>query len=131
MPAASNSALNSVSKTSCEEVLEAAVVGLEDRVLGREVDRVAAVEAVAQRGAGEVADRVVEVVHRHRDAAAGEVEDLDARSARRRPSGVNVDRQLARAGDHEVGRAVLVAEGVAADDDRLGPARHQPRDVAR
>ena len=32
-------------------------------------------------------------------------------------------------GKHEVGGAVLVAEGVTADDDRLGPARHQPRHV--
>ena len=61
-----------------EEVLEAPVVGLQDRVLGRHVDRVLALEAVAERGAGEVADRVVEVVHRHRDAAAlGEVEDVE------------------------------------------------------
>ena len=38
-------------------------------------------------------------------------------------------RQLAGAGDEEVGRLILVAEGVAADDDRVGPARDQPRHV--
>ena len=38
-------------------------------------------------------------------------------------------RQRALAGELEVGGAVLVAEGMAADDDRLGPARHQPRHV--
>ena len=32
-------------------------------------------------------------------------------------------------GNLEVGGAVLVAIGVAADDDRLGPARHEPRHV--
>ena len=32
-------------------------------------------------------------------------------------------------GHHHVGRAVLVAESVAADDDRLGPAGHQARHV--
>ena len=37
--------------------------------------------------------------------------------------------QLAGAGHHEVGRLILVAEGVAADDDRVGPARDQPRHV--
>ena len=77
IPAASKSALNSVLEDLLEEVLEAAVVGLEDRVLRRQVDGEAAVEAVAHRRAREVADRVVEVVHRHRDAAAGEVEDVD------------------------------------------------------
>ena len=111
-----------------EEVLEAAVVGLEDRVLRGQVDRVAAVEAVAQRRAREVADGVVEVVHAHRDAAAGEVEDveLDRLAA---VVGRERHRQLAGAGHLEVGGAVLVAERVTADDDRLGPARHQPRDV--
>ncbi len=37
--------------------------------------------------------------------------------------------QAALAGHPEVGGLVLVAEGVAADDDRLRPAGHQPRHV--
>ena len=32
-------------------------------------------------------------------------------------------------GHHEVGRAVLVTVRVPADDDRVGPARHEPRDA--
>ena len=40
------------------------------------------------------------------------------------------DGELALAGHAEVGGAVDVAIGVAADDDRLGPARHEPRHVA-
>jgi hypothetical protein len=40
-----------------------------------------------------------------------------------------LDRQRALAREQEVGGLVLVAEGVAADDDRLGPARHQARHV--
>ena len=51
-----------------EQVLEAAVIDLEDGVLGREIERVAAVQRVVHRGAGEVADRLVEIVHRHGDA---------------------------------------------------------------
>jgi hypothetical protein len=54
-----------------EDVLEAAVIGLEDGVLGREIDRVLADQAVVQRGAGEVADRVVEVVHAMATPAPG------------------------------------------------------------
>ena len=38
---------------------------------------------------------------------------------------VEHEAQLAGAGDQGVGGAILVTEGVAADDDRLGPARHQ------
>ena len=39
-----------------EQVLEAAVVGLEDGVLGRQVDRIVAVEPVVEGGARELAD---------------------------------------------------------------------------
>jgi hypothetical protein len=39
------------------------------------------------------------------------------------------DGQLALAGEFEIGRAVLVAERVTANDDRLGPARNQARHV--
>ena len=60
-----------------EDVLELAVVGLEDGVLRREVDGVVAGQAVAHRGAGEVADRVIEVIHAHRDPGAREVEDVE------------------------------------------------------
>jgi hypothetical protein len=41
-----------------------------------------------------------------------------------------LDRQLALAGNAEIGRLVLIAEGVAADDDGVCPARDDPRDVA-
>jgi hypothetical protein len=68
-PAASNSGELGV-EDLLEQVLELAVVGLEDRVLGRQVHGVVALQAVAERRPGEVADRVVEVVHAHGDAAA-------------------------------------------------------------
>ena len=55
-----------------ENVLEAAVIDFDDGVLGREIERIAAVERVVHRGAGEVADRCVEIVHRHGDARARE-----------------------------------------------------------
>ena len=92
-----------------------------------EIERIAAVEREVHRGAGEVADRIVEVVHRHGDAAARELEHLALDLL-----AVVADEgeiKLALAGHLEVGGAILVAVGVAADDDRLGPARHQPRHV--
>src|SRR3546814_20059266 len=39
-----------------EDVLEASVIGLEDRVLGRQIHRPAAVEAVIPAGTGEIAE---------------------------------------------------------------------------
>ena len=40
-----------------------------------------------------------------------------------------LQRDRALAGEAEVGGAILVGVGVAADDERLGPAGHQPRHV--
>jgi len=112
-----------------EDVLERAVVRLEDRVLGRQVHRVLAQQSVGKRGAGEVRDGVIEVVHPHHHAATawnlgdGELHGVRAVGGRER------HRHCARAWNLEIGRFVLVAVGVTADDDRLGPARDQPRDV--
>ena len=111
-----------------EDVLEAPVIGLEDGVLGREIDGIVALQAVGEGGAGELPDRLVDVVHGHGDARAGVIEDLvlDLLAVLAGP----LDGQLALAGDPEVRGAILVAEGVAADDDGLGPAGDQPRDIA-
>ena len=113
-----------------EDVLERAVVRLEDRVLRRQVDGIVALQPVGQRRASEVRDRVVEVVHPHCDSAIGAVVGdyvLDGVGA---VLGRERDGELSGAGHLEVRRLVLVAVGVTADDDRLGPAGHQPRDVA-
>src|SRR5579863_10581508 len=110
-----------------EDVLEAPVVDLENRVLGREIDRVLAHEPVVQGRAGEVADRIVEIVHRHGDARAGEFEYflLDHRAV----VALEAKGEAALSGDLEIGGAVLVAIGVAADHDRLRPAWNEARHV--
>ncbi len=110
-----------------EQVLEAAIIPFHDGVLGRQVHRPAAVEAVVEAGAGEVADRIVEIVHCHGNAAGLELEhfEVDLLAALAFPH----EAQLAGTGDQRVGGAILVAEGVTADDDGIGPARHQARHV--
>src|SRR5439155_13394905 len=99
-----------------EEILELPVVRLEDRVLRAEIDRVIALQAVAEAGPRKIADGVVEVVHPHRDAAVRpERRDLERlRLTTLRRVG---DRYRAFAGHLEVGRLVLIAVRVAADDD--------------
>src|SRR3546814_7841693 len=59
-----------------EQILEAAVIGFEDRVLGRQIHWPLARDAVIQAGARKVADRIVEVVHPHCDARRRELEDF-------------------------------------------------------
>ena len=112
-----------------ELVFEHAVVGLEDGVLGRQVHRVVLLQRIGERRTGEVLDRLLEVVHPHDDAAVlGDVHHL---VHDRLAAVVGGERQHHGAGavDLEVGGAVLVAESVPADDDRLGPAGHQTGDV--
>ena len=42
-----------------EQILEAAVIGLQDGVLRRKIDRPAAIEAIVQAGAGEIANAML------------------------------------------------------------------------
>jgi hypothetical protein len=112
-----------------EQILEAAVIGLENGVLGRQIDRNLAGQAVIEAGAGETLDAVVQVVHAHGDAGRREVVDVvgNRLAAVGRAEG---HRQLARTRHPEIGGAVLVAESMTGDDDRLGPTGHQTRHVA-
>src|SRR6185437_1410660 len=86
-------------------------------------------QPVVERGASEALDRGAGVVHPHRDAGALEVvhlHDLRGAAAGRLIS----QRHHAGAGNFCLGRAIYVPVGVATDDDRLGPVRHQAGDVA-
>ena len=111
-----------------EDILEASVIGLENRVLGREINRPVAQQAIVQTRLGEATDRIVEVIHAHGDAGAWIVEHIvfDRRTAVGRGEG---HRQLAGARHQEIGGAVLVTEGVATDHDRCRPARDKARHV--
>ena len=111
-----------------EDVLEPAVVLFQDGIFGRQVDRPAEVEAVIHARPGKTADRVIDVVHAHGAAGAVEPENLEFAGL---PAIVRFELhgQPTRTGHTEVGCPILVAEGMAADDDGLGPARHQPRNI--
>ena len=111
-----------------EDVLEATVVGLEDRVLRREVHGVVARKTVVKACASEVNDGGIEVVLDLSDSVAGGVVDLKLHGLRA-VFGSELYGQLSLALEEEVGSAVLVTESVTADDDRLVPAGNQSRDV--
>ena len=128
-PAASNCVLELLVEDALELVLEHAVVGLEDGVLRRQVHRVILLQRKVKRRAGEILDGLLEVVHPHDDAAVlGHLHHFvhDRLAAVVRSEG---HRDGARPVHLEVRGPVLVAERVTADDDRLGPARNQPRHI--
>jgi hypothetical protein len=110
-----------------EDVLEPAVVLFEDRVLRAHVQGQLLEERHLEAGVRKAADRVVRVVLRVRDAGPREFVDLDA--LRLAALGRVDELERALAGDQAVGGAVLVAKGVAADDDGLGPAGDEAGDV--
>ena len=108
-----------------EQILEAAIIGLEDGVLGRQIHRPLAGKTIVEAGLGEIADRIIQVVHAHGDTGRWVIEDFMFY----RFAAVLADpfhHQLAGAGNQEIGGAILIAKGVAADDDRIGPTRNQP-----
>ena len=128
IPACSNLSCELFVEDLLEQDHELAVILLENGVLGAQVERPAHLERIVHRGPGEVADRVVEIVHAHVDPRGGRIIDfaLDHLAI----FAHEFEAQLAGTGKPDVGGAVLVAEGMAADDDGPRPARHESRHVA-
>lgn len=107
-----------------EEVLEAAIVLLEDGVLGAHVERQLLHKGNLEAGVGEAADGLVGVVLGQGNTAAGKVVDGDGLGFA--AVGRGVDKlQLTGAGDDPVSSTVLVTVGVTTDDDGLVPARYE------
>ena len=110
-----------------EQVLKAAVIGLEDCVLSGQVHRPAKLEAVVHRCACKIDDAVIKVVHAHRDARGGRVEhfffDHCAVVAH------EFHRQLTWARHQEISRFILVTKRVTANNNRLRPTGHKARNV--
>ena len=109
-----------------EEVLEAAIVLLEDGVLGAHVQRQVLHQGHLEAGVGKATDGVIGVVLGLGNTTARVVEDLDGLGL---PVGGGVDQlELTRARDHPVGSTVLVTKGVTTNDNGLVPARDETGD---
>jgi hypothetical protein len=104
-------------------VPKSAAIGLEDRVFGRQVQRPAALQRKVKARLGEASDRVVKIVHTHRDTAAGELEDF----MHLRLATLRGERHCQSAGFRydEICRGILVAIGMTADYDGLCPIRYR------
>lgn len=104
-----------------EDVLEAAIILLEDGVLGAHVKGKAFVESELEAGVGEASDALVSVVlSLSNTTAVLELVDLNLLGLTTL-GGVD-HAKLARAGGNEVLSPILVAKGVAANDDGLLPS---------
>ena len=112
-----------------EEVFESTVVRLENSVFGTEVNGVIPSETILKRGACKIANRIIEVIHRHCHTGAWIIKDLKLH--RLCPIfGSPREREFTFSWNEHISSAILIAERVTADNDRLGPARNQTRNVA-
>ena len=114
-------------KNFLKQVFETAVIGFQNRVLGRQIDRPAKVKAIVERRTGEIADGIVQIVHRHSNAAAGEFEHFQIEILA--IVAIKDQTQCARARYQCVSCAILVTKGMATDDNRIGPARNQAGNI--
>jgi len=107
-----------------EDVLELAIIRLQDGVLGAHVQRQLPVQRHLKRGVCEALDGLGGVVLCLGDTAGGwEVVDLDGLGLA--ALGCEDHLECALGLDDTVLCAVLVAKGVTADDDGLFPARYE------
>ena len=111
-----------------EDVLEATVVSLKNRVLGRQVAWVVSAESVLHACVSKSIDGLISVVHTHQDTGRWEVEHFEICGLR---SILRLEGHCEFAGHFgaEIGRSVLITKRVSADDDGLGPAGDQSGDV--
>ena len=111
-----------------KQILKAAIIGFEDRVLGREIKRPSAIKRIIHAGAGKIANGIVKIIHAHRDAGRRKIEYFlfDTRAVCALPDHL----QLAGAGNKKVRRLVLIAKRMTADDNRVRPTGDQTGDIA-
>src|SRR3546814_3704771 len=83
--------------------------------------------SVIHRCAGEIANRLVQIVHRHCNARGGELEHFLVNSIA--VLALKHQAQLTRSGPEKIGSAILIAKGMAADSNRISPAGHEPRPI--
>lgn len=110
-----------------EDILEAAIVLLQNGVLGAHVQRQTLHQGHLEAGVSEATDGIIGVVLGLGNTAAGEVIDLDGlRLTVLR--GVD-ELELTGPRNDNVGSTVLVTEGVTTNDDGLVPAGDETRNT--
>lgn len=106
-----------------EDVLEAAIVLLQDSVLGAHVERQTLEEGQLEGSVSKSTDGLISVVLDLGNTRALEVIDLNALGLAARRSEDQL--QLTGTRDQAVGGTVLITESVTTDDDGLRPARDE------
>ncbi len=111
-----------------ENILKPSVIGFQDRILGRHVERVFFCQRHLERGTGKAVDRLVGIVHRHRDPVTLEIIYFPTLCftffiGKGQP-------ECAFSPDHLIGGTILVSEGMTTDDDGFGPSLYITGNIA-
>ena len=108
-----------------EDVLEATIILLHDRVLGAHVQGVVALQSILERGMSESSNRLISVIHAHQHTRVLKVvgDHFD------RFLGLvfwsESDLELSCFRCDKVRGTILITEGMSANDDWLGPSWHE------
>lgn len=109
-----------------EDILEAAIVLLQDGVLGAHVQRIVLLQGQLEGCMGETADRFIGVVLDLGNTTTRVVKDLDRFGL---AASGSVDKfESSSAGNHTVRSTVLVTIGVTTNDNGLSPSRNKTGD---
>lgn len=112
-----------------EDVLESAIVRLQDGVLGAHVQRQLLLECQFETRVREASNRLVGVVLRLRHAS-GAVEFVDGCALLFAVLGCEDHLELTTSRrNHAVLGSILISKGVTADNDGVLPAGHEARDA--
>lgn len=107
--------------TYLEDILETAIISLQNGVLGRHVQRPFFLQSHDKAGMSKVSNALVGIVHSHDNSAAifeGEQRMLDGRSA----IGSIGDFHFSRSRNDNVASFVLIAVGVTSNANGFSPA---------
>lgn len=111
-----------------EDILEPAVVGLQDGVLGGQVERVLAGKGELEAAVGELLDTFVGVIHGKTHTALSFVL-VDLHPPLSPVVSTEDDLEGSRLVDSKISGLVLISEGMPADYDRLLPSGDKSGDI--
>lgn len=111
-------------------IFEASVVLFQDSVLGAQVERIVAPKCILKAGLCKLGDRRVCVVHAHQHAWLLKFVSFHHNSWLVGILGLEGNQEIPSLFSYMFCRTVLIAKGVTTNDNGLGPAGHQARNVS-
>jgi len=111
-----------------ENILESAVVFLEDSILSRQVQGVLSFKSELEAGMSEKTHRLISIVHSHTNTTSFVLEHIEFLGLSS-IVGDEVNLEFTRSVDNEISSFVLITKSMSSDDNGLGPAGNELGDI--